>query len=529
MPPGVEHYTLLLALLLMIALPAIWLVLRRRQEHHLSEDLSPITRQHIDLFQGGQLSEGAVESFKVRYREMLEKGEVAAVEASLRGGIHYVVQVRALTELGTDAAGHFVERQLQRKLSDDQIEQAWYWIDLAHGLRALNRLESLPHLLRCADRAGELPLGQFFAAETICFLGFAGYLRQPDTPLGRSALRLLHRALEGLRFGLPPFIVAEARVGELVEAVWDTRCEEQLDPLAVRVFVEGVRLWRRGAHAEALLEGDPADLEGFRWQMSRLSSLEPILTEYLSEAPGLVFRQLRSAPVETHRELLLALNDLRGEAGTLLLELLGRPDYPQRELAVDALRWSADPRVGSYLREWALAHVQLYRRAQRRPRATSARWPSIPRDFPYRALLRTLRAHPSPQTEAFLLLAARDYDPLYRTAAVSSLGWWEPLDRPSVLRVLQDARRDITPEGRQTARGALARLGERRALQWFRQTLTSEDPTQVHEAIQTVAQEALTLLYVDLDHLADADDPDVAHHAREALERMCEDMEHQRH
>ena len=53
-------------------------------------------------------------------------------------------------------------------MTDDQIEQSWYWIDLANGLRALNRSQSLPHLLRCAEHACEKPLGHFFAAETVC-------------------------------------------------------------------------------------------------------------------------------------------------------------------------------------------------------------------------------------------------------------------------------------------------------------------------------------------------------------------------
>jgi hypothetical protein len=36
------------------------------------------------------------------------------------------------------------------------------------------------------------------------------------------------------------------------------------------------------------------------------------------------------------------------------------------------------------------------------------------------------------------------------------------------------------------------------------------------------------LLWPDLDRLADAEDADVAHHAREALERLCEDMDFRR-
>jgi HEAT repeat protein len=148
--------------------------------------------------------------------------------------------------------------------------------------------------------------------------------------------------------------------------------------------------------------------------------------------------------------------------------------------------------------------------------------------MPYRAVLRALRGHGSTQTEGFLLLAARDWDPACRAAALSSLGWWEPFQRAEVLMTLQDGRRDPNPDVRQAARAALARLGERQALQWFRQTLTSEDPHRVHETIQTIAVEGLTLLWPDLDRLADSEDADVAHHAREALERLCEEMDYGR-
>ena len=133
-------------------------------------------------------------------------------------------------------------------------EQAFWHERGAHGseltvvngkaVRSLNRSQSLPHLLRCAEEAGDLPLGHFFAAETVCFLGFAGYVRQPDTPLGRAALRVLHRAMEGLRCGVQPQVVAEARLGEMIEALWDHR-PDTIDPLLVRVFAEAVRLLRR--------------------------------------------------------------------------------------------------------------------------------------------------------------------------------------------------------------------------------------------------------------------------------------------
>ena len=143
---------------------------------------------------------------------------MAAVEASLRPGMHFVVHVRALAEIGTDDAGGILERQLQRRLTEDQIEQSWYWIDLANSLRSLNREESLPLLLRCVAETDEFPLVHYFAAETVSFLGFAGYAKQFGTCQGRAALRLLHRALEGLRFGVSPHVLAEARMGPAITA-----------------------------------------------------------------------------------------------------------------------------------------------------------------------------------------------------------------------------------------------------------------------------------------------------------------------
>jgi hypothetical protein len=518
------HAVLIMAVLLPVLLAAAFLLGRHLQRRTLlREEMSPVCRQHLDLFQGGQLSEAAVEFTKKHFRDLLERGEVQAVEASMRPGMQFVVQVRALAEIGTDDAGRILERQLQKRLSEDQIEQSWYWIDLASGLRSLNRSQSLPHLLRCAEEAGEVPLGHFFAAETVCFLGFAGYLRQSETPLGRAALRVLHCALEGLRSGVPPHLVTEGRLGELVETLWDQRLAD-IDPLRVRIFVEALRMLRRAPHAEHLLAGEAAEQEAFRLQVSRVAALEAALEDYLHEAPAGLGAALARAQGRERRDILLALCELRADAAAAVLPLLARPNGDHAELAVEALTWSRDGRVAPWLREWAARRVPMVRRAQSRARPLSPSRPSVAGNFPYRAVLRALRGHGSPETELFLLLAARDWDPTYRAAALGSLGWWEPCHRAETLARLQQARRDANPEVRQTARAALARLGERQALQWFRQLLTGEDTQRVHEAIQLIAVEGLTLLWPDLDRLADAEDLDIAHHAREALERLCEDM-----
>ncbi len=124
-----------------------------------------------------------------------------------------------------------------------------------------------------------------------------------------------------------------------------------------------------------------------------------------------------------------------------------------------------------------------------------------------------------------MLLAARDWDPIYRVAAFSSLGWWEPFLPAEVHRALANGRCDPSSEVRQAARAALARLGERAALDWFRQGLLAEELANVQEAIQVIANEGLTLLWPELDRLADSEAPEISQVAREALERLAEEMD----
>ena len=54
--------------------------------------------------------------------------------------------------------------------------------------------------------------------------------------------------------------------------------------------------------------------------------------------------------------------------------------------------------------------------------------------------------------------------------------------------------------------------------------LVAQESQRAFEAIQVIAHEGITLLWSDLDDLADSDDTDIAYCAREALERLCEDL-----
>ncbi len=140
-------------------------------------------------------------------------------------------------------------------------------------------------------------------------------------------------------------------------------------------------------------------------------------------------------------------------------------------------------------------------------------------------MLYALRGHPSHQAEQILLLACYDWDPLYRAAAYSSLGWWEPLLPRESARSMRAGRRDLNPVVRQAARAAAARLGERLALQWFRQAIATDVTPGIFDAIQVIANEGLTLLWPDLDRLAESSNLELALHAREATERLAEEME----
>ncbi len=294
---------------------------------------------------------------------------------------------------------------------------------------------------------------------------------------------------------------------------------------------------------------DRAELEAYHWQMSRLSAMEPVLTDYLAEAPTALRAALLSSisekdvKTEQHergtraghlqaqeraaeqRDILQALSDLRAETAAEVLPMLADGRCKHLELGVETLSWSKDSAVGPELRAWAARKVPMDNRALKRLQANPPRRSSVPADVPYRAIIRALRNHPSAETEGFLILAAHDWDPTFRAASVSCMGWWEPIDHAQVSNHLQKARKDPNVDVRQAARAALARLGERTALQWYRQALSSENPQTVHEAIQSVAAETLTLLWPDLDRLTECEEPEIAHHAAESVERLAEEME----
>src|SRR5262249_25958511 len=151
-------------------------------------------------------------------------------------------------------------------------------------------------------------------------------------------------------------------------------------------------------------DGDRHETEAFEWQYSRLCALEPVLTEFVAEAPAALRRQLARARDQALVDILQALVDLRVDAGDEVLALIRRLKGKCPELAVEALTWTKHPGSASWLREHAARHVPLLRRSlwRRGIRVAAA----VPDESNYPAILRALRGHPSAETERFLILAA---------------------------------------------------------------------------------------------------------------------------
>src|SRR5439155_25634080 len=157
----------------------------------------------------------------------------------------------------------------------------------------------------------------------------------------------------------------------------------------------------RAPHAEGLLGIEVPEQEAFNWQVSRLAALEPVLSDYLQEAPSRLGARLGNAGPAEQRDILLTLNDLHADAGTAVLSLLSHPDFVHVPLAIEVLTWSKDARVGSWLREWTMQKVPLLRRSQKRRRSLPPRRSSLPADVPYKEVLYSLRGHASVPTESF--------------------------------------------------------------------------------------------------------------------------------
>src|SRR5262249_5526285 len=162
---------------------------------------------------------------------------------------------------------------------------------------------------------------------------FQSYLMRPDGPGPRTALRVLHSALVGLRSGVQPHVVACARLGEAIETAWDHR-PDGADPLSVRVFAEALRLLDRSQHAERSLVNQAREQTEFRAQINRIARVADVVNEYLADVKSGLLARLERATPGDQGDLLHALIDIRAESAPVVIPLLERNALAPAHLAL---------------------------------------------------------------------------------------------------------------------------------------------------------------------------------------------------
>ena len=438
----------------------------------------------------------------------------------VRPGHRCVEEVRRRCHFDFVGAMNFLEGQLNRRVSDDALEQARYWIDLAAGLRGLNLHESLPALLRRADDALDLPMAEGYAAEVSTFAAFAEYLHDPLTPEGQSALRILRVAMEGVRRGrVPAGVYADAAFGDAVRRLSEN-CPNEVNPRLVLTAIEALRHGRRSFHTWTAFRDDPVRRQTVRWQHAFLKDAEPILREYLHDIGGDLTRLLENTHGRGRREILHALAELQTDTDDVALTLLGDPSFDDRPGAIRCLRWSKSPLASAALCGIA-RHALTGERSARWLRRLGVGRKPVPTGE-IREALYALRGHPSDETERVLLHYAGRPEPGWREAAFQSLGWWEPARRGEVLHAIRAGRQDANADVRRASLAAGARLGECAALQMIRDSFARENQSCVLDAIQLCAAEGLSWLWPELDALTESDDATIVAEAWEAIEQLRE-------
>jgi HEAT repeat protein len=479
--------------------PRRWLLPRRVATSPVS---SPVDRQHRHLQAGGLIGDGTVAATQTRLRALLAAGRAAEVECELRPGLDFAVRVRALAEIGTPEATSIIRRLLGRRLSRDPVEQGWYWVDVAAALRKVNCADALPALLQYADTAADTQQGAALAAEVVAFPAFRNLMHDPSVGSARPALRALVRAARGCRDGvLDTAFLVRAGLGDSLASVAES-ARRVPDPWVTAAVLEAERVARRLGHWARLLS--PGVGSAVAGQKARLAASRHHRMEWLCGAADHLLTRFPVAPVDEQAAILHCLGELRADV-VQLFPILPDRRRPWWAAAVRCLTWSKSAVAGPVLAGHA------------------ARWLGTWRSWPAAVvLLGTLRGHRCAEAESVLVGAAGSSRREVRVAAVGSLGWWDPYDGGLVLNVLRDARSDPDHGVRQSAVAALARVGERTAVEQFIEGLHAEEPAIQQLTATAAAEEGLTWLWPDLEAMADGPDAETALVACEALERLRE-------
>ncbi len=461
-----------------------------------------VDRQHRHLQAGGLLGETTFETTKARLQTLLAAGRSAEIDDGLRPGLDFAVQVRALTEIGTPEAGELLAKQLTRTLTRDPAEQAWYWADVAAGLRKLNRADALPAVLQCADTATG-PQQVLLSAEAVAFPNFPSTLHDLASATGSLAVRAVARAARGARDGLADLsTLVRVGLGDHLAAISET-APPVPDPWLTAAMIEAERASRRTAHWARLLPPDArpsAERQG-----ARLAATTPRRQNWLSGAPRRLIARFPTASPTEQISLLHTLEDLRAD----VIRLFPAPPDSRSDGWADAvrcLRWTDSPTLGPVLASQAGRSL-----VGRRTISAAV------------VLIEALRGHSCRESEAVFLQASRADDPSIRAAGLGAFGWSDGFNMSAVVVTLQAGRIDPDPAARRAAVAALARFGERAALREIAGGFAAEDLATRQAAVRVVAAEGISWLWPDLDALAETADPETALTASEAVERLRED------
>ncbi|PHX64037.1 MAG: hypothetical protein CK551_02880, partial [Planctomycetaceae bacterium] len=291
--------------------------------------LSPVSRQHLEIYQGQDLPVWLMDKTKNKISNYLENGMVMQVEAMLRPGLDYVVVVRSLLELGTNQSFEILQKSFGKTRSKDPLEDLWYAIDITNALRQVNRDNILPEIVTYLCQRRELAIAPLFAAEIVSFDSFPELLKSPIPQERNLAVVVLSMAMDGLQSGISLEVFAEAKIGSLYELVWDNRIQYNCAALVV-LFQNGIKFLKRYHGMNEILEQELQNPEDFRWQISRLDSLELSIKSYLSNAQTALVHQLEKSSWGEHLEVLRALYSLKCAPPVSAWEWLADPGYPYK-------------------------------------------------------------------------------------------------------------------------------------------------------------------------------------------------------
>jgi hypothetical protein len=258
-----------------------------------------------------------------------------------------------------------------------------------------------------------LAIAPLFAAEIVSFDSFPELLKSPIPQERNLAVVVLSMAMDGLQSGISLEVFAEAKIGSLYELVWDNRIQYNCAALVV-LFQNGIRFLKRYHGMNEILEQELQNPEDFRWQISRLDSLEMSIKSYLSNAQTALVQQLEKSSWGEHLEVLRALYSLKCAPPVSAWEWLADPGYPYKSFVWELFAFEKTNK--------GHALVTTYKSAYRFKNFSWFYSSAKSKNMEKIALAKCLRHHPGIEAENCLIELANCGDAGVVQEALTSLG-----------------------------------------------------------------------------------------------------------